>query len=57
MLQRIVVEDGASTAEYVIIMLAAVGFAGLLLSILRSEEVKAMLLELIRGAISSSTGG
>lgn len=57
MLQRIVVEDGASTAEYVIIMLAAVGFAGLLLGILRSEEVKAMLLELIRGAISSSTGG
>ncbi len=57
MLQRIVVEDGASTAEYVIIMLAAVGFAGLLLSILRSEEVKAMLLELIRGAISSNTGG
>ncbi|MFN5558473.1 MAG: DUF4244 domain-containing protein [Rhodoluna sp.] len=36
-------------------MLAAVGFAGLLLSILRSEEVKAMLLELIRGAISTSS--
>ncbi|MEY4654908.1 MAG: hypothetical protein RL523_307 [Actinomycetota bacterium] len=55
MIQRFSGEEGASTAEYVIIMLAAVGFAGLLLSILRSEEVKAMLLELIRGAISTSS--
>lgn len=54
MLQRLKAEDGASTAEYVIITLAAVGFAGLLLSILRSEEVKAMLLEVIRGAITSA---
>lgn len=55
MFQRFLGEEGASTAEYVIIMLAAVGFAGLLLSILRSEEVKGMLLEIIRGAISSSS--
>ena len=54
MLQRLSEEAGASTAEYVIITLAAVGFAGLLLSILRSEEVKAMLLEIIRGAITSA---
>lgn len=54
MLQRLSQEDGASTAEYVIITLAAVGFAGLLLSILRSEEVRAMLLELIRGAITGA---
>ncbi|NBR64920.1 MAG: DUF4244 domain-containing protein [Micrococcales bacterium] len=44
-------EDGATTAEYVIITLAAVGFAGLLLSILRSEEVRAMLLDLIKSAL------
>jgi Flp pilus assembly pilin Flp len=56
MLQRMLNEDGATTAEYVIITLAAVGFAGLLLSILRSEEVKAMLLEIVRGAITP-TGG
>ena len=45
-------EDGATTAEYVIITLAAVDFAGLLLTILRSEEVRTMLLDLIRSALT-----
>jgi Flp pilus assembly pilin Flp len=45
-------EKGATTAEYAIITLAAVGFAGILLAILRSEEVKGMLLDLIRSALS-----
>jgi Flp pilus assembly pilin Flp len=45
-------ESGATTAEYAIITLAAVGFAGILLAILRSEEVKAMLLDLVRSALS-----
>lgn len=45
-------EKGATTAEYAIITLAAVGFAGILLAILRSEEVKEMLLDLIRSALS-----
>ncbi|MEY2815507.1 MAG: hypothetical protein RJA78_83 [Actinomycetota bacterium] len=49
-------ERGASTAEYAIITLAAVGFAGILLAILRSEEVKGMLLELVRSALSVSGG-
>ncbi len=53
MFQKLLEEDGATTAEYVIITLAAVGFAGLLLSILRSDEVRQMLLDLIRSAISS----
>jgi Flp pilus assembly pilin Flp len=47
-------EEGATTAEYAIITLAAVGFAGILLAILRSEEVKGMLLDLIRSALSVS---
>jgi Flp pilus assembly pilin Flp len=47
-------ERGATTAEYAIITLAAVGFAGILLAILRSEEVKGMLLDLIRSALSVS---
>lgn len=47
-------ESGATTAEYAIITLAAVGFAGILLAILRSEEVKGMLLDLIRSALSVS---
>ncbi|MBJ7280964.1 MAG: DUF4244 domain-containing protein [Rhodoluna sp.] len=45
-------DTGATTAEYAIITLAAVGFAGILLAILRSEEVKGMLLDLIRSALS-----
>ena len=49
-------DRGASTAEYAIIPLAAVGFAGILLAILRSEEVKGMLLELVRSALSVSGG-
>jgi Flp pilus assembly pilin Flp len=44
-------ESGAATAEYAIATLAAVGFAGLLVVILRSEEVRGMLTELVRGAL------
>lgn len=44
-------ERGASTAEYAIITLAAVGFAGLLLTILRSPEVRQMLMDLIKSAL------
>ena len=33
-------EEGAATAEYVIATMAAVGFAGLLVVILRSDEVR-----------------
>ncbi|MCX6496476.1 MAG: DUF4244 domain-containing protein [Rhodoluna sp.] len=45
-------EIGASTAEYAILTLAAVGFAGLLLTILRSPEVRQMLLDLIKSALT-----
>jgi Flp pilus assembly pilin Flp len=45
-------ETGASTAEYAIITLAAVGFAGLLLTILRSPEVRQMLMDLIKSALT-----
>ena len=47
-------ETGASTAEYAIITLAAVGFAGLLLTILRSPEVRQMLMDLIKSALTVS---
>jgi hypothetical protein len=46
-------ELGATTAEYGIVMLAAVGFAGLLVVILRSTEVREMLLGMIRTALSA----
>lgn len=45
-------EAGMATAEYAIATLAAVGLAGLLVVILRSEEVRGFLLTLIRTALS-----
>ena len=45
-------EGGAATAEYAIATLAAVGFAGLLVVVLRSEEVRGMLTDLVRHALS-----
>lgn len=40
-----------ATAEYAIATLAAVGFAGLLLVILRGDEVRGMLTALVRQAL------
>jgi hypothetical protein len=45
-------ESGAATAEYAITIMAAVGFAGLLVVILRSEEVRGILTDLVRSALS-----
>lgn len=42
-----------ATAEYAIATLAAVGFAGLLVVILKGNEVKGLLLGIIRQALSS----
>ena len=45
-------DRGAATAEYVVATMAAVGFAGLLLVILRSDEVKQLLLGLVKSALT-----
>jgi hypothetical protein len=45
-------ELGAATAEYAIVIMAAVGFAGVLLAVMRSDEVRAVLSELVRSALS-----
>jgi hypothetical protein len=45
-------EAGMATAEYAIATLAAVGFAGLLLVILKSDQVRALLLGIITSALS-----
>ena len=45
-------ESGAATAEYAITIMAAVGFAGLLVVILKSGEVQAILTDLVRSALS-----
>jgi hypothetical protein len=53
-LRRAVDDAGSATAEYAIATLAAVGFAGLLVVILRSGEVRGLLTDLIRHALSFS---
>jgi hypothetical protein len=45
-------EAGAATAEYAITILAAVGFAGLLVVILRSDAVRQMLTDLVHRALT-----
>ncbi len=45
-------ETGMATAEYAIATLAAVSFAGLLVLIMRSDEVRGFLLNLIRTALA-----
>lgn len=45
-------ESGAATAEYAIATMAAVAFAGLLVVIMRSDEVRQILLGLIRDALT-----
>lgn len=52
---RLANEDGAATAEYAIATMAAVGFAGLLVVIMRSDEVKEILLDLVRSALTFSS--
>ena len=51
-LRRLTDEAGAATAEYVVATMAAVGFAGLLIVILRSDEVRGLLTDLVRRALS-----
>jgi hypothetical protein len=52
LLRRVAGERGAATAEYAVATMAAVGFAGLLVVILRGDEVRGILMELVRNALS-----
>jgi len=45
-------EAGMATAEYAIATLAACGFAGLLLVLMRSDEVRDLLLGIVRRALT-----
>lgn len=45
-------DEGAATAEYAITIMAAVGFAGLLVAILRSGEVQRILTDLVHRALT-----
>jgi hypothetical protein len=48
-------ETGSATAEYAIATMAAVGFAGLLVVIMRSDEVRAILYDLVMKALTVAT--
>lgn len=54
MKQLLLQDEGAATAEYAIATLAAVAFAGLLVVIMRSDEVKELLFDLVRSALMGS---
>jgi hypothetical protein len=45
-------DDGAATAEYAIAILAAAGFAGLLVTILTSDTARGWLQSIIERALS-----
>ncbi len=45
-------DEGAATAEYAIATMAAVAFAGLLVVIMRSDEVRGILTDLVRRALT-----
>ena len=47
-------ERGSATAEYAVATMAAVGFAGLLVAILRGDEVRGILTDLIRRALTAN---
>lgn len=47
-------ERGAVTAEYAIVIMAAVAFAGLLVAIMRSSEIRSMLVQLVENALGAA---
>ena len=50
--QLIADDTGSATAEYAVATMAAVGFAGLLVVILRGDDVRSMLTDLIHRALT-----
>ncbi|WIB25454.1 DUF4244 domain-containing protein [Curtobacterium sp. MCSS17_015] len=49
---RLLDDRGSATAEYAVVILAAVAFAGVLVAVMRSGEVQAILTELVRSALT-----
>lgn len=47
-------DRGAVTAEYVLVVMAAVAFAGVLVAIMRSGEIRQMLIDLVQNALGSA---
>lgn len=53
-LSRLRDDEGAVTAEYAVVIMGAVAFAGVLVAIMRSGEVRAFLLSLVEQALGSA---
>ncbi len=47
-------DRGSATAEYAVATMAAVGFAGLLVVLLRGDEVRSILTDLVKRALSAA---
>ena len=47
-------ESGLATAEYAVATIAAVGFAGLLITLLRSDGIRSVLENIITTALTSA---
>jgi len=47
----IAADEGSATTEYALVTLAAAGFAGLLIALLKSDEVRDWLVGLIGSAL------
>ncbi|WP_338325022.1 DUF4244 domain-containing protein [Bifidobacterium jacchi] len=45
-------EEGAATAEYAVVLVAATGFAALLVAVLKSDAVKTMLSNIVKKALN-----
>lgn len=45
-------DEGMATAEYAVATLAACGFAGLLVAILRGDQVRGLLLDIVQRALT-----
>ena len=45
-------EEGAATAEYAVVLIAATGFAALLISITKSDAVKTLLTNIVKKALN-----
>lgn len=50
--RRLAADRGSATAEYVVATMAAVGFAGLLVVILKGDQVRQLLTDLVQRALT-----
>ncbi|NMM98579.1 DUF4244 domain-containing protein [Bifidobacterium olomucense] len=45
-------EEGAATAEYAVVLVAATGFAAVLIAVLKSDAIKTLLTNLVKRALN-----